>query len=206
MKITSLFATGVVLVALLVGAARAQTPPPGHSAEWNAGYTAGWTAATQPIPPEPPPSNQPIDLAPIVKSAKDGSTVVLNKNGNYYLKSQCVIEKSITLDGNGSTLECPASGETFHSTKSRTLIKNLTIKKCGIFFGNWADSCALENITLGKDQPNGSIGQVCKTGPGGTNTIIRNCYWRYTNTVGFYTDRDGFTVENCEMICRIGRN
>lgn len=200
-SIPRLFFVGSILVALLIGATHAQTPPPGHSADWNAGYVAGWNAAvasTQPSPPDLGPT-QPIDLAPIVKAAKDGSTVALTKGSTYYLRDLCVIEKSITLDGVGCTLECPASGGTFHPSKAFTKIKNFTVNKCALFIDNWADSLTVEGCIMGKGQPNESIGQFYKSGPGGTNASLINNWVGITKTVTVYIDRNGLNILSCTL-------
>lgn len=189
------------LIALLclVGAAQGQTPPPGHSADWNAGYTAGWNAAiasTQPSPPEP---TAPIDLAPIIAAAKDGQTITLVK-GAYFLKTLCIVDKQLTILGNGSTLACPATGGTWHNSKPHLTIDGFIVEKCALFIDDWADSLVVSNCTLGKGQPSGSIGQFFKSGPGGTNATLLSCYCGITNTVSVYCDRNGLNILKCELL------
>lgn len=204
MNLPKLFATCFTLCAIAAGAMGAPTTspvaPPGYPPEKWAGYLEGWSQAGGQI--ELPPVT-PIDLAPIVKAAKDGSTVNLTK-GEYFLKTLCIVDKTLTINGNGSLLTCPPTGGTFHPSKSHLTLNAFVVKKCALFLDDWADSCTVSDCEFGRGQPDGSIGQLCKTGPGGTNPIFIRCYCGKTNTVTFYSDRDGFTILACEFAGSLG--
>jgi hypothetical protein len=205
-SIPRLTLTWLTLCALMAGAVHGAptTSPatnPSHSADWWDGYFRGWKDAGGVVVLPPPPA--PIDLAPLIAAAKDGQTISLVK-GQYFLTTLCIVDKQLTILGNGSTLTCPTTGGTFHPSKAHTTFDNFVVAKCAMFLDNWADSTVVSNCTLGKGQPPGSIGQFYKSGPGGTNATLLNCYCGITNTVSVYCDRNGLNILSCELAGSVG--
>lgn len=129
---------------------------------------------------EPVSKNKPVDLSNIqttstspgtfddlqleINNAEDGSVLVLTRDYTRHYGSRIHLDKDITIDGQGHTLDCLGEGgcSTFYSTTRKIVLKNIriinghndyndeggalhiegsaqyTLENC-IFENNWAD-------------------------------------------------------------------
>ena len=75
------------------------------------------------------------DLQTTINGARDGSTIFLDKDYKSAQSSAIKLDKSLTIDGQGHTLDCDNKCGAFESKSGYITLKNLTIKNSHVSYG-----------------------------------------------------------------------
>ena len=147
------------------------------------------------------------DLQDIIRKASEGSTIILDKDYNCVDSSNIFISKSLTVDGNGHTIDCKnqKGSFAFDLTKGTITLKNLKIKNGrneyfgGAIFISGSVKCTIDNCTFENNFAKDKGGAIFDCVKEGTLTITNS---KFTDNKvegweggAIYTERD-LVIEN----------